>query len=122
MNYEEGQRFRRRLKAVISWALQQHLKEQGKASARAIAAKLDAGEYRVRTTCDLDARSGEPVLDSLRYVVEIFWLGGWEELVTATWTALGVSEANAVDELRLTLLQNGVGIPDDPSALMDSPP
>jgi hypothetical protein len=123
---EENIEFWTRLHEVIMWALRQ-LDEEDHEAAVMVAGKLDSGRRRLMTRVDLEAdRTGSgllltpgSVVAGLRYVVQVEWCGGWQELCDVTWLGLGVSEANAREELRMTLLQNGVGIPDDVSALVE---
>jgi hypothetical protein len=63
---------------------------------------------------------GEPLPGTLWYRVEVEISTGWTELVKAHWSALGVREESARDEVKWTALQNGLGVPDDLSGL-DSP-
>jgi hypothetical protein len=123
---EESRDFWIRLHHVITWALGR-LDAEDHEAALMVAEKLDNHEFRIMTRVDLSAvetRSGlltleSTVLAGLRYVVQVEWCGGWEDLCDVTWLGLGVSEANAREELRMTLLQNGIGIPDDVADLVE---
>jgi hypothetical protein len=117
---EEHNEFWRKLHDVITWALHELKDQEGEEVARAVAEQLDRREFRIRTRCDLDAHD-EPQVDSLWYRVEVRIADDWLELVEARWPALGVSEEHAREEIRMTMLQNGIGIPDDASSITDPP-
>jgi hypothetical protein len=116
---EETEQFWTKLHEVISWALHRLKEQEGEGIALAVADRLDRRELRVMTECDIDG-DGEPVLGSLWYRVDVRTdQGGWIELCKAHSQVLGVSEENARDEIRMTALQHGIGIPDDASSLDD---
>jgi len=94
--------------------------QAGPELAVAIAQRLDAGEWQLRTTVDLgDDRQPDPL--TLRFHVLVEADNGLLELCSAKWTALGVPEASAREEARWTAPQNGFGVPDDGSELTDPP-
>ena len=119
--HAEHREFWARVAECCRWALDILADEQGPGVAQAVADLLMAHNFRIKTTAYVSA-AGDADLDSLRYVVVVPWEGGWARLCEAEWSALGVSEANARDELQFTLLQNGIGVPDDASSLTGSPP
>lgn len=105
------------------WGLANVQEQDGLQTAVAVAEQLDRRQFRLRTRIDLDA-NGVPDLDTLWYLVEVFFAGGWRELVEAKWSAFGISEAGAREEAQMTMLQNGYGtvdVPDDLSSLTDPP-
>jgi hypothetical protein len=118
---EEQRQFWTKLDEVIVWALLKLKDQEGEEVAHAVAEQLDRREFRLRTRCDLDAQD-EPQVDSLWYRVEVPVADGWLPLVEARWLALGVSEEGAREEIRMTMLQNGIGIPDDASSITGPPP
>jgi hypothetical protein len=114
---EENEAFWTKIQNVIDWALLQLKEQQGEGIARAVAQRLDDRQWRLMTEVDVNA-DGEPVLGSLWYKVEVRTdQGGWIELCKAHSQVLGVSEENARDEIHMTALQHGIGIPDDLSGL-----
>ena len=118
---EEHNEFWRKLHDVITWALHELKDQEGEEVARAVAEQLDRREFRLRTRCDLDAHD-ELRVASLWYIVEVPVADDWLPLVEARWLALGVSEEGAREEIRMTMLQNGIGIPNDPSSITGPPP
>jgi hypothetical protein len=118
---EEHREFWTKLHDVITWALLRMKDQEGEEVARAVADQLDRREFRLRTRCDLDAHD-EPRIDSLWYIVEVPVADDWLPLVEARAPALGVTDEGAREEIRMTMLQNGLGIPDDASSITDPPP
>ena len=117
---DEQDEFRRRLQALIVWALQQLRDQAGEDIALAIADQLDRQRWRLMTRVNVD-QDGEPDVESLWFHVDVQVGNGWLELCSARWTVFGVSEESAREEARWTAMQHGFGVPDDPSALTDSP-
>jgi hypothetical protein len=118
---EEHREFWTKLHDVITWALLRMKDQEGEEVARAVADQLDRREFRLRTRCDLDAHD-EPRIDSLWYIVEVPVADDWLPLVEARAPALGVTDEGAREEIRMTMLQNGIGIPDDASSITGPPP
>ena len=118
---DEEREFQRKLHEVIVWALHKLKEQEGQEIARAVAERLDRREFRLRTRCDLDAHD-EPQVDSLWYIVEVPVADDWLPLVEARAPALGVTDEGAREEIRMTMLQNGIGIPNDPSSITGPPP
>jgi hypothetical protein len=120
---DEHRQFTARLNDLIMWGLAKLKEQEGVETAVAVAEQFDRRQFRLRTRLDLDA-NGEPDLDTLWYRIEVFFAGGWYELVEAKWTAFGISEAGAREEAWVTAFQNGYGsvdVPDDLSSLTDPP-
>jgi len=116
---DEGKEFARRLREIMGAAVLSVADQAGVELAVAIAQRLDAGEWQLRTTVDLDGdRQPDPSTLRFHFLVEAD--NGLLELCSAKWTALGVAEESAREEARWTALQNGLGVPDDLSGL-DSP-
>jgi hypothetical protein len=117
---DEEREFWTKLNEVIVWALLKLKDQEGEEVAHAVAEQLDRREFRLRTRCDLDAHD-EPRTDSLWYIVEVPVADDWLPLVEARAPALGVTDEGAREEIRMTMLQNGIGIPDDASSIEDPP-
>ena len=118
---DEEREFWTKLNEVIVWALLKLKDQEGEDVAHAVAEQLDRREFRLRTRCDLDAHD-EPRTDSLWYIVEVPVADDWLPLVEARAPALGVTDEGAREEIRMTMLQNGIGIPNDPSSITGPPP
>jgi len=110
--------FGSRLREIMGAAVQSVADQAGPELAIAIAQRLDAGEWQLRTTVNLDG--GQPDASTLRFHVLVEADNGLLELCSAKWPALGVPEESAREEARWTALQNRFGVPDDLSGL-DSP-
>ena len=117
----EADEFRRRLCEVILWALEKVVEQARPAVAVALADEIDAGRRRLMTRVEISGDDGQPDIETLRYRVEVEALNGWIELVEAGWRIRGVSPEGAREAARMTALQHGFGIPDDPSELDSSP-
>jgi hypothetical protein len=120
---DEQRQFAAKLDDLIMWGLAKLKEQAGPEAAVAVAEQFDRRQYRLRTRVDLDAND-EPDLDTLWYLIEVFFAGGWHELVEAKWTAFGISEEGAREEAAMTALQNGYGtvdVPDDLSSLTGPP-
>jgi hypothetical protein len=116
----EGEEFRRRLHAVIARGLKRVAAREGAETAVAMAQQFDAGNYRVATEVDLDDDQ-KPVPGSLMFRIDI-WVPSADEFVwfaIAKASALGVSPEMEASEAAMTLLQHGIGVPDDLSELDD---
>jgi hypothetical protein len=112
---DEQRQFAAKLNDLIMWGLANVEEQDGLQTAVAVAEQLDRRQFRLRTRVDLDA-NGVPDLDTLWYLVEVLFMGGWRPLVEAKWTAFGISEAGAREEAAMTAFQNGYGtvdVPDD---------
>lgn len=115
---DEGKEFARRLREIMGAAVLSVADQAGVELAVAIAQRLDAGEWQLRTTVGLDG-DRQPDLSMLRFHILVEADNGLVELCSAKWTALGAPEESAREEARAAL-QNGYGVPDDLSGL-DSP-
>ncbi len=86
--------------------------------ALAAAQRLDDGRFRIMTSFNGMA-DGAVDPASLYYCVEIEDADGeFVPLCRVHWTRLGLTARQVIDEYRVTMLQNGVGIPDDVSSLL----
>ncbi len=86
--------------------------------ALAAAHRLDDGRFRVMTSFNV---KGDGTIDpaSLYYCVEIEDVDGeFIPLCRVHWTRLGLTAQQVIEECRMTMLQNGVGLPDDVSSLL----
>ena len=91
---DEGKEFARRLREIMGAAVLSVADQAGVELAVAIAQRLDAGEWQLRTTVGLDG-DRQPDLSMLRFHILVEADNGLVELCSAKWTALGAPEESA---------------------------
>jgi hypothetical protein len=94
--------------------------QKTKAAALKIARQLDAGRWRAITHWAV-TDDDQVDLDSLCYTVEVETTGGWAELLTVPWWALGLEWADVCAQWDETLRQHRDGAypggPNDPGPM-----
>jgi hypothetical protein len=113
---ERCRRFHTRVHAFIAHSLIRLAASDPELGARVIEAYH---ADRVRLMTEVDLTDDESTATDLTYRVDLFADDEWGALCRIHWSLLMDDPADAVEEMRLSMLQNGVGIPDDPSELIE---
>jgi hypothetical protein len=113
---ERGRRFYRRLRAYIEADLAAIAVDEPELAERLTEA-YHAKRARLMTEVDLDA---DGTATDLAYRFDLLVDDEWLALCRIHWSRLMDDRADAIGEVQMTMLQNGIGIPDDASELTDT--